>query len=130
MKKNLAGIGLVAGYFLVGHYFNFYLKCPIYELTHLYCPGCGITRMIISLVKGNFYQAFRYNPLLFILIPFVVWYFLDVIIASKRKKNPFLERFEPNIWYILIGIFMVYGILRNIPGFEFLQPYEVMTMIV
>ena len=46
--------------------FSFYIPCIFHKITHMYCPGCGLTRMIISIFKLDIYQAFRYNPLLFI----------------------------------------------------------------
>lgn len=40
----------------------------------LYCPGCGGTRMVQSILKLDFYQAFRYNPLVFVLLALIaIW---------------------------------------------------------
>ena len=63
-------IFLLIVYLLVGNHFNIYLFCPIKKFLGLYCPGCGVTRMLYSILKGQFYQAFRYNPLIFISLPF------------------------------------------------------------
>lgn len=114
-------VGLVC-YLLLGDYFHLYLFCPIKKVTGLYCPGCGVTRMLLSILKGNFYQAFRYNPLIFILLPFFIIYYLDYLYCSTKKKKPSFSRLEPGIWYVLITIFLVYGVLRNIPIFDFLRP--------
>ena len=102
-----------------------WLFCPIYKFTGFYCPGCGITRMLSSLMNGRFYQAFRYNPLVFIMIPFVIFHFCDSVIAFWKKRRTVLEKLEPGIWYVLIGVFIVYGILRNIPLFDYLKPTSV-----
>lgn len=91
------------------------IKCPIRLIFHIYCPGCGITRMFISLIKLDFYQAFRYNPLVFIIIPII-------IINNFFVKNLKIKKI---IWYILIILCIVFGILRNINYFKFLAPTKI-----
>ncbi len=126
MKKklitNFLWLILLIIYLLVGSHFNIYLFCPIKKVTGLYCPGCGVTRMLLSLLKGQLYQAFRYNPLIFITLPFFIIYYIDYLYALYKNKKNKLHVLEPNIWYVLIGIFLIYGILRNIPLFDFLKP--------
>jgi hypothetical protein len=44
------------------------LPCMNKKLFGMDCPGCGMQRAIISLIKGDFYESFvMYPPLLFIL---------------------------------------------------------------
>lgn len=101
--------------------------CPIHYLLHLYCPGCGITRMFISLFKLDFYQAFRFNPYMFILLILAVIYGLFCLIKFIiYKKKPHI-----NI-KIIIGIaysLLIYMVLRNIPLFDFLAPTEINIII-
>lgn len=78
--------------------------------------------MLLSLLKGQLYQAFRYNPLIFITLPFFIIYYIDYLYALYKNKKNKLHVLEPSIWYVLIGIFLIYGILRNIPLFDFLKP--------
>ncbi len=114
-------VGLVC-YLLLGDYFHFYLFCPIKKITGLYCPGCGVTRMLLSILKGEFYQAFRYNPLIFICLPLFLLYYLDYTYSTIKKKKPRIHTLEPGIWYFLITVFIIYGVLRNIPLFDILKP--------
>lgn len=113
---------LLIVYLLVGNHFNIYLFCPIKKFLGLYCPGCGVTRMLYSILKGQLYQAFRYNPLIFISLPFFVFYYIDHLYSINKNKKKRLSFLEPSIWYFLIVIFLVYGILRNISFFDFLRP--------
>lgn len=113
---------LLIVYLLVGNHFNIYLFCPIKKFLGLYCPGCGVTRMLYSILKGQLYQAFRYNPLIFISLPFFVFYYIDHLYSINKNKKKKLSFLEPDIWYFLIVIFLVYGILRNISFFDFLRP--------
>lgn len=119
MKKFIILILLLIIYLLVSSHFHFYILCPIKEITNLYCPGCGITRMLLSLLKLDFIKAFNYNPLVFISLPIGLYLYIDYLI---KKDKSLYKKIPEKIWYIVIIIFIVYGILRNIPAFDFLAP--------
>ena len=106
-------------YLYLNKRFSFYIPCLFHKITHLYCPGCGLTRMIISILKLNFYQAFRYNPLLFIMLPFIIIYEIIYYINWIQDKNFTISK---KIWYILLIITIIYTILRNLNTFNYLAP--------
>ena len=98
-------------------------ECLYKKLLNMYCAGCGVTRMFESMFHLDFYQAFRFNPFMFIL---VIFFFIFSIVNSIRyiigKK---MYRLPLKV-IIAIGISLaIYMVLRNIPGFEFLLPKEV-----
>lgn len=93
--------------------------CPIKTLTGLDCPGCGITRMFVALSHGHIYQAFRYNPLVFIELPILI---ILILLYKFNKKS---RKVVNILFVILLVITIVYGVLRNIPMFYFLAPTEV-----
>lgn len=96
------------------------IPCVFNKLFNIYCPGCGTTRMIRSLLELDFYQAFRYNPLLFVLLfPFVGVIFAEVIYFIKNKK---MFNISTKIYVILLIIIFIYWVLRNIPYFSCLAP--------
>lgn len=97
--------------------FHIAIECPILKITGFYCPGCGITRLFKSLLTGNIYQAFRYNPLIFILIILIPIYFIVEKYLKASIKNKLL--------YSLLIIILLYTIARNIPFFSFLAPIQV-----
>lgn len=96
------------------------IPCVIHKITGLYCPGCGITRIFISLFKLNIYQAFRYNPLVFILLIMCTLYFLADFLKFKISKSHI--KLPKSIYIILLIIVILFGILRNIPLFSYLAP--------
>lgn len=96
------------------------LKCVWHEVTGFYCPGCGITRMALSLMSGEIYQAFRYNPLLFLLIVCGIIYVVYSLIRYRKIK-----KIDNKIVIMIVVITILYGILRNIPNFDFLAPTAV-----
>ena len=122
MKKNkviFVGIILIIisyGYYFLNLKFGFTIKCPFHAITGLHCPGCGVTRMLFSIMTLNFYQAFRFNPLLFILLILYIAFIIERLIRKKDLKVP------NRIALVLLVILIIFGILRNIPALSFLEP--------
>ncbi|MCR8634236.1 DUF2752 domain-containing protein [Paenibacillus sp. N5-1-1-5] len=90
------------------------IPCVFHELTGFYCPGCGMTRAVLSLLKLDFYQAFRYNPLLFLILPMYITY----TIANKKQ----MPRISNVIMSVMLIVTLASGLLRNIPAFVWLAP--------
>ena len=114
IKKYLIGVIVLIGYLLLGEKLHIYIPCFIHRITGFYCPGCGVTRMLLSMLKLDFYRAYLYNKLLFILSPFALFLFLDYIYSMIKNKNPLYKNINNKVWYLLIIILVIYGVLRNI----------------
>ena len=66
--------------------------CVFHEFTGLYCPGCGGTRAVRFLIRGNVEKSFIYNPIVlytviatFIFFAFVVKYKISGRCLNKDK---------------------------------------------
>lgn len=62
--------------------------CPLRRTTGLMCPGCGLTRSIVSLTHGDFAAAFHFHvfgPLVYLI--FVVS-LLWVVVPDRLKFAP------------------------------------------
>ncbi len=116
ISKVVILIIVILAYYFLSQKYHIGIPCPIHYFTGLYCPGCGITRMIFSLINFDFYQAFRFNPLVFILlIGFFIWKLLEILFQKKIVLNN-------KITYTLLIIVITFGIMRNIPLFSYLLP--------
>jgi hypothetical protein len=94
-----------------GH--SFLPPCPIHALTGLYCPGCGSTRALYSLLHGNVGQALAMNPLLVIASPLVL--LMATHLAGWRPLilDPLIRVLgNPKLW---LSVLVVFGVLRNLP---------------
>ena len=121
--KRVLIILLISIIFLHLNYkFSFSIPCLFHKITHLYCPGCGITRMILSLLKMEFYQAFRYNPLIFIMLPIITYLELKKYLYWIQNKN---YKISNKVWYVLLFITIVFTILRNTEKYSFLIPTKI-----
>lgn len=112
---------LIYIYINISTFYQFVFDCPIKKFTSFYCPGCGITRMFKSIFEGQFYQAFRYNPLVFLLLIIVFIYLILDIFFHKNIKKIVNKR----LLISLLLIILIYGVLRNISIFSFLAPLEI-----
>jgi hypothetical protein len=91
-------------------------KCPFLLLTGgLRCPGCGSQRAIHSLLHLEFKEAFLYNPLVIISIPFLI---LLAAAALMKEINPrFYNKVNSSLLSkTLLAIIIVWWIVRNIIG--------------
>lgn len=98
---------------------SFFPPCPFHKLTGLYCPGCGSLRALHQLLHGNILNAFKYNPLMILSLPFIIYSFLSYVIDGITGKT--LPEFFIPAYYIwlLLGIILAYGISRNINIYPF-----------
>ena len=93
---------------------------------HVDCPGCGLSRMIFSIIELDFYQAFRYNPLMFVLSPFIILFAVDLIIAFIHdRKSKIVSKIPLFAWIIIYVVILVFGVIRNIEPFTYLKVTEV-----
>ncbi len=117
-----AGAAACAGavYLYFHNPYEYPLPCIFYVLTGFYCPGCGAGRASYSILHGRFADAFCYNPLMTVLLPFIGLYVtvrtLDwVVTGGNHIDHGISVKFLVGV---LVVIF-VYGVLRNIPVFPF-----------
>jgi hypothetical protein len=118
-------IMIAIGYHLFFSAFNIGIPCPLHELFGVNCPGCGLSRMLFSIMELKFYQAFRYNPLMFIYLPIIALMALDFIVAYiHERKTKVIRKVPVFVWGIMITVALVFGVVRNIEPFTFLAPIE------
>ena len=51
------------------------------------CPGCGLTTAFISLLDLNFKNAFESNWLIYIIVPFGIYYMIQDYVKFQEKYN-------------------------------------------
>lgn len=94
--------------------------CPFHAITGLFCPGCGITRALHALVHFDLARAFAMNALVVASLPL-----LAVMVVQGFTQRALLPKsvarvvFDGRWW---IGAIVMFGVLRNVPGFEWLAP--------
>lgn len=113
----LAAGGLSVVYLLDPGTSDLYPPCPFLALTGLYCPGCGTLRALHQLTLGHPVAALDLNPLMVLLLPFVAYFLAShaMLAVTGRPLRGFFVR--PELIWALLGVVLVYGILRNVPAY-------------
>ena len=69
-KAALPAVLLLLVWYVPQIFFHHY--CPVVLITGFPCPGCGLTRAFVSLVKLDIAGAADYNPAIFLWVPLIV----------------------------------------------------------
>ncbi|MCF0137142.1 MAG: DUF2752 domain-containing protein [Oscillospiraceae bacterium] len=107
---------LVTGcaYALLCRALGFGIPCVFHLVTGLQCPGCGVSRMFISLLSLDFAAALRYNAAVLCLLPIGVAVAADyaVVYIKYGAKTP--HRWAELCVWLMIGVLVAFGALRNL----------------
>ena len=122
----LAAAGLVGGgsAALVVAWFNpvaagFFPQCPLYQMTGLACPGCGLTRGFHALFHGDVLGALDYNALLPVYVLLFAYLAASLVSVAARGRSLSFKLFQPKALYCFLIVSLVFGIVRNLPFYPF-----------
>ena len=89
--------------------------CVFKHFTGLDCPGCGGTRAAFALLYLDPASAFKYNPVISLMLIFgFIWYVWFMINAFRKKyKVPFESKRYPVILLTSAAVLLIFWILRN-----------------
>lgn len=95
-------------------------SCLFRDLTGWYCPGCGMTRALHALVHFDFARAVAMNVLLVAGLPLLALMGLQGFTRRALLPGAVARVAFDGRWWI--GALLVFGVLRNLPGLEWLAP--------
>lgn len=90
------------------------LPCPFRAVTGLLCPGCGVTRLCLALLRGDVAAAWRANPALLLLLPVLAVLAARLAVRYVREGRTVPTRGESALVWVLIALLAVWGIVRNL----------------
>jgi len=112
----LSVIGLIAvilGYGYINYKYGIGFPCMSNKIFGINCPGCGMTRAAVAMMRLDFYQAIEYNAFSIILLPLLFIMAIAFIWESIFKKPTFIYKIPVAFLVILFSAFVIYGIIRN-----------------
>ena len=94
--------------------FDVNVPCAIYQRTGYYCPGCGGTRAVKALFRGDILTSLKYHPVvIYIVITYGLFMILNTI--SLITKREFSGMKIKNSLLILIPVIIVIQfVIKNI----------------
>ncbi|MDP3359846.1 MAG: DUF2752 domain-containing protein [Lutibacter sp.] len=127
MQKKITWFAIIFGtlslavfyFFINPNDVNFLPECPLYFTTGFYCPGCGSQRATHQLLNFNIFGVLQQNVLYFISLLILGYHF--IVTGSNRifKKQLYNYVYHPKTPLIILGVIVVFWILRNIPYYPF-----------
>jgi Protein of unknown function (DUF2752) len=113
----LGGAALVVyARFQQGHGRAVFPPCPFHAATGWWCPGCGLTRGSLALVRGNVQQALGFNLLTpFVLLALVYAWAQWAVPRVGGPALPLLSRIPANVWKGVAVLVLLFSVARNLP---------------
>lgn len=98
---------------------NFLPVCPLYSMTGLACPGCGLTRGFHALFHGDFLTALDYNALIPGFAVVLGFLFLSMVSIAVRGRGFGISMLSPKLLTGVLVVLLVFGVVRNLPIYPF-----------
>lgn len=112
----LGGIGITLLLVTDFEIISWYPKCDFLSKTGLYCPGCGGTRAVKCLLKGDLIRSFLYHPFVpycaIMYIVFMVYEFLKKHFKCFKKVFP-----VEIVIYVGVGVLLLQWVIKVILQF-------------
>jgi len=126
LERSLAGLGILsaaAGAVAVRQFnpvtTSFFPVCPLYVLTGIACPGCGLTRGFHALFHGDVLTALDYNALIPIYAFIFGYLILSLALIAVRGRGLSWKIFKPKAMYGFLIVALAFAVLRNLPFYPF-----------
>ncbi|HIQ61434.1 MAG TPA: DUF2752 domain-containing protein [Candidatus Enterenecus faecium] len=118
LRRLLTGLLLMvavgAGYALWVNLTHLSIPCPFHAITGLQCPGCGVTRMCLALLRLDVSGAWKANPVLLLLLPLLGGLLGYRAVVYVRRGSVPTARWETLVWSGMAVVLLLWGVWRNI----------------
>lgn len=88
------------------------IPCVFRLLTGFLCPGCGVTHMIMALLRGDLKDAWRSNAFLLLTGPYIIFLIICSLRAYIRMEK--IEKSIENSAFVYVVALIIFGIGRNL----------------
>lgn len=90
-----------------------HMPCLFHWITGLYCPGCGGTRAVKYLLKGQLLTSFIYHPLVLYSVVAIGLSVLTAWIAKATGNSRWRLGHEKGLIALGVGITVVNWLIKN-----------------
>ena len=108
----LIGVALFPFYLALARLFPIG-DCALVDLAGIYCPACGGTRALVSLLRLELFESIRYNPIVLVFaIGFVLYEAFMIKHLIKRDERGLFFGTKP--LYVFLVLWGIYFVVRNV----------------
>lgn len=90
------------------------LKCPLYWLTGLQCPLCGMQRMLHELLHLNLMKAWQLNAGLMLCLPYITIMMLGQVYAPAMQWRFVRWCYTDRVIFTISALMIMWGVTRNL----------------
>lgn len=95
---------------------SWWLKCPMYQIMGWQCPLCGLQRAVHAFLHGDFLAAWRYNPALWLLLPYLSVWLLGRCSERVARSRVYAWATSSRVVLAVILLLCIWGVARNVWG--------------
>lgn len=88
------------------------IPCFFHLLTGLKCPGCGVSRMILALLRGDIASAYAANPFVLVTLPFILFELGFAFFCRWNDQK--MPKWNDVLLLIYLVFLLAFGVYRNI----------------
>lgn len=117
LKISLTITGLISAGLIYTYgalHWGWWLPCVFNQITGLKCPGCGVSRMCLALLRLDFKRAFYWNPAVLVCLPGLLWVTGKLCHQYIRTGSMKMEQSDQRVCWIMAGILVIFGLFRNL----------------
>lgn len=108
----LLGLGL--GYAIWVRLTGLAIPCPFRAVTGRLCPGCGVTRMCLALLRWDWAAAWNANPVLLLMLPVLALLGVRLAVRYVRGGAAAGPKWENALLWAMTALLIVWGAARNL----------------
>lgn len=108
------GLAVGLGYALWVQLTHLSIPCPFHAITGFQCPGCGVSRLCLALLRLDVAGAWQANPVLLALLPLLAALLGYRAVVYVRRGHAPTARWETLVWSGMAVVLLIWGIVRNI----------------
>ncbi len=89
--------------------------CMFHAITGFYCPGCGGTRAVVVLAKGNGLLSFCYHPIVLYFAALYIWFMASHTIGKlTRGKWDIGMRYRNAYLWMALWLVALNFVVKNV----------------
>ena len=90
------------------------IPCAVHDIFHVYCPGCGGTRALFALLRGQILRSMYYNPALLLGILLIGYYEISVLLTLIKKNGKCYYDRKGWLVYGYVAMLLLFALVRDV----------------